>query len=265
MKNNRFKAGDVEILKGNSRNDLDDDFVNKVSKELETIFEKMDPKNTKVSEEIDKIYNEFNSKILPILKSKEKDAEDYYKRRDEYSRKVVDPVNDKVKKIIDEIKKQYQEKFPNEKIFTNQVASSYSAEMNLIGESDIDYFYLFDGITEEILINISQIFARYGFMFERIGGGKIRENMYYIFNTHVDDIEVDFKVRDVNHSKAVLDLHSFIDNKLDKDLKILFTYAKYQLKLKAKMDKEFKGYNLFKTIFYNYCFKDIDSAFLIIV
>ena len=53
------------------------------------------------------------------------------------------------------------------------------------------------------------------------------------------------------------------NNKLDYDIKVLLTYVKYQLKLKSKEDKSFKGYNLFKTVFYNYCFKDIEDAFYI--
>jgi hypothetical protein len=174
----------------------------------------------------------------------------------------VQPVNEKVKKIIEELSEDYKKIFND--TFTTQIASSYSAKMNLIGESDIDYFILFDELTTERLIQISQVLQKYNFTFDKIGVKTI-VNTYYIYNTFINDIEVEFKVRDYKNSSAVRSLHDFIDNKLNVNLKILFTYAKYQLKLKSKVDKSFLGYNYFKTLFYNYCFKDIKNPFLIII
>ena len=136
--------------------------------------------------------------------------------------------------------------------------------MNLIGESDIDYFILFKPLTHERLINISQLLEKYNFKFDKIMNKEKVNNIYYVYNRIIDDIEVEIKVRDIFYTKSVIQLHNFIDNKLDKNTKILLTYAKHLLKLKSKEDKSFRGYGLFKTIFYNYCFKDIDDSFYII-
>jgi len=168
----------------------------------------------------------------------------------------------KLKKILSDVQTEFTEKFNDH--FTFQVASSYSAKMNLIGESDIDYFILFKPLTEERLIKTSQILAKYGLDFDKTINPDKKHNLYYVFNTVIDGVEVEFKVRDYYYSKNVIALHDFIDNKLDDHLKVLLTYAKYQLKLKSKEDKSFRGYNMFKTLFYNYCFKGIEDAFYII-
>jgi len=251
----------MEVIKGNNTADLDEIFVEKLTIELEKIYKNIDKNNDDVNE-INKIYLLFEQNVIPILEKEKEKAISYYKRREIFSNKVVDPVNEKVKKIIQEISDYYQKTFNHS--FTTQVASSYSAKMNLIGESDIDYFYLFKNLSTENLIQISQIFQKYNFMFEKTGG-KTLTNTYYIYNTIIDNVEVEFKVRDLENSSAVIQLHDFIDNKLDNNIKILFTYAKYQLKLKSKVDKSFLGYNYFKTLFYNYCFKDIKNPFLIVI
>jgi Txe/YoeB family toxin of Txe-Axe toxin-antitoxin module len=251
----------MEVIKGNNTSDLDEIFVEKLTIEIEKIYKNIDKNNDDINE-INKIYTTFNNAVLPILEEKKKEASKYYNRREEYSNKIVHPVNEKVIKIIEELSEYYNKIFND--TFTTQIASSYSAKMNLIGESDIDYFILFDELTMERLIQISQVLLKYNFKFDKIGGKKI-VNTYYIYNTFVNDIEVEFKVRDYKNSSAVRNLHDFIDNKLNINLKILFTYAKYQLKLKSKVDKSFLGYNYFKTIFYNYCFKDIHNPFLIVI
>lgn len=254
----------MEIIKGNSVSDLNENFVENLTTELDNIYSNIKAKNKNISEEITKIYKLFNKNVVPLLEKEQKAVSAYYARREEYSVKVVDLVNEKVKKILQEISEEYKKIYNDS--FTTQVASSYSAKMNLIGESDIDYFILFNNLTQERLINISQLFNKYNFKFDKVGGNvKTVNNVYYIFSNVIDDVEVEFKVRDINISKAVIDLHQFIDNKLDKNLKILLTYAKYQLKIKSKLDKSFQGYNYFKTLFYNYCFKGIKNAFLIVI
>jgi hypothetical protein len=241
---------------------MNSDLVNKLGDELEKIYSTTNFKNKNVDEEIQIIYDKFNDKIINLLKNYKKEAEEYYTKREEYSKKIVDPVNEKVKNILKEIKKDFEERF--EETFEYQVASSYSAKMNLIGESDIDYFILFKPLNTEKAIKISQILDKYDFIFDKTINPHLINNSYYVFSKVIDDVEVEFKVRDHYYAQSVIDLHQFIDDKLDKDIKILLTYAKYQLKLKSKEDKNFKGYNMFKTIFYNYCFKGIKDAFYII-
>jgi hypothetical protein len=242
---------------------MDNTFIEKLNIELEKIFNTTNFKNSDINEELNILVEKFNESIIPLLKLNQKEAEKYYQEREEYSNKTVDPVNEKVKIIIENIKEDYKQ-LHNEEI-TSTVASSYSAKMNLIGESDIDYFILFEPMTIEKVIQISQLLNKYDFKFEKIGSKTDSKNMYYIYNQFIDDSEVEIKVRDLNNSTAVVGLHDYLDNKLDQHLKILMTYAKYQLKLKAKEDQSFKGYNILKTLIYNYCFKDIKDAFFLII
>lgn len=241
---------------------MDNTFIEKLNIELEKIYSTTNFKNSNINEELGSLVIKFDESVIPLLESKQAEAEKYYEEREEYSNKTVDPVNEKVKIIIKDIKDEYKQLFSEE--ITSTVASSYSAKMNLIGESDIDYFILFKPMTIEKVIQISQLLNKYNFKFEKIGNKSDSKNMYYIYNQFIDGIEVEIKVRDLDNSAAVVALHNYTDVKLDQHLKILMTYAKYQLKLKAKEDKSFKGYNMFKTIFYNYCFKDIEDAYFLI-
>jgi hypothetical protein len=241
---------------------MDNTFVENLNIELEKIYSTTNFKNSNINEELGILVNKFNEYIIPLLETHKEKAEKYYQEREEYSNKTVDPVNEKVKIIIKDIKEDYKQ-LHNEEI-TSTVASSYSAKMNLIGESDIDYFLLFEPMTIEKVIQISQLLNKYNFKFEKIGNKTDSKNMYYIYNQFIDGIEVEIKVRDLNNSAAVVALHNYTDEKLDQHLKILMTYAKYQLKLKAKEDKSFKGYNILKTLIYNYCFKDIEDAYFLI-
>jgi len=240
---------------------MDNTFIEKVNSELEKIYNSTNFENLNIQEELGILHKKFEQDVLSFVKNYTKEAKEFYEKREAYSNKVVDPVNEKVKKIIISLTDEYKKKF-NDK-FTTQVASSYSSKMNLIGESDIDYFILFKPLTQERLVNMSQLLTKYNFNFDKIINKDKVDNIYYVFATEIDGVEVEFKVRDYYYAKGVIELHDYIDNKLDYDIKVLLTYVKYQLKLKSKEDKSFKGYNLFKTVFYNYCFKDIEDAFYI--
>jgi hypothetical protein len=242
---------------------MDNNFVIKLNDFLEKILNSIHFDNSDINYELNNLHNIFNEKVVSFLEEYTDRANEYYKQREEYSNKNVDPVNEKVKVIIKNIKSEYLKLFNEE--LTYSVASSYSAKMNLIGESDIDYFILFKPLTTDKLIKISQLLEKYNFKFQKIRNSDKVDIVYYVYDQVIDGIEVEVKVRDLMYSRSVIALHNYIDNKLDKDLKILLTYAKYQLKLKSKEDKSFKGYDLFKTIFYNYCFTDIDDAFYIII
>jgi hypothetical protein len=242
---------------------MDNNFVIKLNDFLEKILNSIHFDNSDINYELNNLHNIFNEKVVSFLEEYTVRANEYYKQREEYSNKNVDPVNEKVKVIIKNIKGEYLKLFNEE--LTYSVASSYSAKMNLIGESDIDYFILFKPLTTEKLIKISQLLEKYNFKFQKVRNIDKIDNVYYVYDQVIDGIEVEVKVRDLMYSRSVVALHNYIDNKLDHNLKVLLTYAKYQLKLKSKEDKSFKGYDMFKTIFYNYCFKDIEDAYYIII
>ena len=242
---------------------MDNNFVIKLNDFLEKILNSIHFDNSDINYELNNLHNIFNEKVVSFLEEYTDRANEYYKQREEYSNKNVDPVNEKVKVIIKNIKSEYLKLFNEE--LTYSVASSYSAKMNLIGESDIDYFILFKPLTTDKLIKISQLLEKYNFKFQKIRNSDKVDIVYYVYDQVIDGIEVEVKVRDLMYSRSVVALHNYIDNKLDHNLKVLLTYAKYQLKLKSKEDKSFKGYDMFKTIFYNYCFKDIEDAYYIII
>lgn len=209
--------------------------------------------NQNVHEEFNKLSKEFHEKIVPLMKEHEEKAKEYYEKREQYSKEVIDPIAKKAEEELKEILKEY-----GKKDVTYQVASSYSAKMNLIKESDVDFFILLKPMTEEKVKKLEKILHEYHFKFEKVGSPGT-ENAYHIFNKHIDDVEVEFKIRDFKVSKGIRGLHKFLDHKLDRDLKILITYTKYILKSGGNKD----AYNKFKTIFFSVCFKDIEGAYYI--
>ena len=213
---------------------MDNNFVVKLNDFLEKILNSIHFDNSDINHELNNLHNIFNAEVVSFLEEYTDRANQYYKQREQYSLKNVDPVNEKVKVIVKNIKAEYLKLFNEE--LTYSVASSYSAKMNLIGESDIDYFILFKPLTTEKLIKISQLLEKYNFKFQKIRNSDKVDNVYYVYDQVIDGIEVEVKVRDLMYSRSVVALHNYIDNKLDHNLKVLLTYAKYQLKLKSKED-----------------------------
>lgn len=220
---------------------------------VKDVYDSIDFSNTDVHDEFNKLDKEFKSKIVPIMKDYKKEAHEYFEKREQYSKEVVDPIAEKAEKEMKEIIEEY-----GHKDITYQVASSYSAKMNLIKESDVDFFILLKPMTDEKVKEIRKILEEHSFEFEKVGSPGT-ENAYYIFNKYIDDVEVEFKVRDYKASKGIRGLHKYLDHKLPKELKILITYTKSVLK--SSGNKE--AYNKFKTIYFSVCFKDIDGAYYI--
>jgi hypothetical protein len=158
---------------------LDSEFVKKLANELQKIYTTTNFKNNNVNEELNMLVKKFDQSVLPILEEEIDKATEYYAKREEYSNKTVDPVNDKVKKIIEDIKNEFNNIYNDQLTYT--VASSYSSKMNLIGESDIDYFILFKPLTPERLINISQLLQKYNFKFDKVHNKDKVNNIYYVF------------------------------------------------------------------------------------
>lgn len=228
-------------------------FSDKLIPIVNEVYSTIDFSNPNIHEEFGKLDKEFKSKIVPIMKDYKTEAHEYYEKREAYSKEVVDPVAEKAEKEMKEILEEY-----GHKDVTYQVASSYSAKMNLIKESDVDFFILLKPMTDEKVNAIGKILKEHSFQFEKVGSPGT-SNAYHIFNKHIDDVEVEFKVRDYKASKGVRGLHKYLDHKLPKELKILITYTKSVLK--SSGNKE--AYNKFKTIYFSVCFKDIDGAYYI--
>ena len=108
---------------------MDNTFIEKVNSELEKIYNSTNFENNNIQEELGILHKKFEDSIISFVKNYTKEAKEFYEKREAYSNKVVDPVNEKVKKIIISLTDEYKKKF-NDK-FTTQVASSYSSKMNL--------------------------------------------------------------------------------------------------------------------------------------
>ena len=87
---------------------MDNKFVIELNTELENIYNNTNFKNNSINDEITSLVNRFNSTVIPLLKDKLEDAEKYYKEREEYSKKKVDPVNEQVKNIMKKMKEEYK-------------------------------------------------------------------------------------------------------------------------------------------------------------
>lgn len=217
------------------------------------VYDTIDFTNQNVHEEFTKLSKEFDEVIVPIMKEHEEKAKEYYEKRETYSKEVVDPVAKKAEEELKEILKEY-----GKKDVTYQVASSYSAKMNLIKESDVDFFILLKPMTDEKVEKLDPILKKHGFEFEKIGSpGTI--NAYHIYNKILDGVEVEFKIRDYKASEGIRGLHKVLDHKLPHNLKILITYTKSVLKASGNKD----AYNKFKTIFFSVCFKNVKGAYYI--
>lgn len=225
----------------------------KLSSAVDEVYDSIDFSNQDVHSELTKLSKVFEEKIVPIMKESEDKAEEYYKKREAYSKEVVDPVAQKAEDELKDILKEY-----GKSDVTYQVASSYSAKMNLIKESDVDFFILLKPMTDEKVSIFDALLKKHNFAFEKVGSpGTV--NAYHIYNKIVDGVEVEFKVRDYKASEGLRGLHDFLDNKLDKKLKILITYTKSVLKASGNKNT----YNKFKTIYFNVCFKNVKSAYYI--
>jgi hypothetical protein len=217
------------------------------------VYDTIDFSNPDVHDEFTKLSKIFDEILVPILKEHEEKAREYYEKRETYSKEIVEPVAKKAEEELKEIIKEY-----GKKDITYQVASSYSAKMNLIKESDVDFFLLLNPMTDEKVERLGSILKDHGFSFEKVGSpGTV--NAYHIYNKIVDGVEVEFKIRDYSASEGIRGLHTVLDHKLDHTLKILITYAKSVLKASGNKD----AYNKFKTIYFSVCFKDVKGAYYI--
>ena len=73
---------------------MDNIFVEKLNIELEKIYNTTNFKNSSINEELNILFKKFDKSVVPLLETKKEDAEKYYEKRQEYSNKTVDPVNE---------------------------------------------------------------------------------------------------------------------------------------------------------------------------
>jgi len=215
--------------------------------------------------EINNIYNTFHSKqtkyttierlkgisdgykkIIDIAKVNFRiDAETYFDMRKK-SDKKLEKIQRKVLKKINKCFSGLQ--------YDIIPASSFSAKVNVIGESDLDFMVRIKDMYTNIISNnlddiikFSNRLGKCGYVFHEIKSKEDPTATYYVFQKIVDGIEIEIKIRDFDGATFVAKLHDYTDNKLDKESKIYTTYIKY--KLKENKEKYKNEYWKFKLIY----------------
>lgn len=239
-------------------------FLNELTKELSNLHESAYATNNN-TKGISMIHSNFWNILNKYRSNFYDDAKKYFIKRDEY--------NENSLRIADEqlisINKELNNKIKNIK-FDLIIMSSVKAQLNLIGESDIDIGCLVKDLNEVKLFTIAKELNIMGFKFDHTLNPFVKKNKYYAFTKLVDineneQIEIEVKVRDYQYSQVVVQLHDHLDNKLTEDERIILTYLKYIYKKQAKETGNKKNYKIFKTIIYNNYFYYVPGAFLLSV
>lgn len=124
-----------------------------------------------------------------------------------------------------------------------KLMSSYSARTNLSGISDIDIGIIVARLDESMVRLIQGFLESQDYQFIKKMAG------YYCYNKTIDQIEIEVKVRDLDKSLHVIQLHDYLDNVCEEKEKIIFTYLKYQAH--GVKDIYPKLYSFVKILFYN--------------
>ena len=163
---------------------------------------------------------------------------------------VRNQYNSRIKPIVMLELKQLQELFDGDQhdIVFIKLMSSYTANTNLCGTSDIDIGVVLNGMTEAKVQIIAQLLLDRGYRFSKLMNG------YYCYNRiitmdHGEEIEIEIKVRDFDLSKDMICLHDYLDNECEEKQKMIYTYLKYKFMLYKEVFP--KAYSLLKMLFYN--------------
>lgn len=194
--------------------------------------------------------------IYPKLKSLIDEANEYMLKRDIENSKIKDDVDNIIlclKMLMSDIQ------FDIDVV----IMSSYQARLNLINDFDIDVGLLVKNLDDYKLHFLHQYLENNGYKFTKTINPTNIKNCYHSFQKKINNIEVEIKVRDMNYSKIIVDLHDYLDNNLSEEERALFTYAKYQLK---KLNDS-TGYKCIKKLIYEYGFSctNIENGFLFIM
>lgn len=190
---------------------------------------------------LSKTYNE----ILKLVNDNyKKEAEKYYVKRSKQDKKLSAIQNKAFKEIKNCIEK--MDCFKNNNIkFEIIPASSFSAKMNLIGESDIDFGILLKKFDMDSVICLSNSLGSCNYKLTEIRNKNNTNKIHWVFQKYINGVEIEGKVRDYKGFKEFLKMHKYLDNKMKRNEKVLATYTKYLL---SKTNK--KLYSDFKQIYY---------------
>jgi hypothetical protein len=161
---------------------------------------------------------EFRKIVALVNKEYQKEAILY--------RTSVDNISKKLTKIQDNVLTVLKEKKLNV-----IPASSFSAGVNLIGDSDIDIVVLVSGHRDSIeaakgTYNATSIVESLGFKYVETRNAEWPNMIHYVYNKFIEGVEVEVKIRNSDDFNGFIKIHNFLDNTVTQDEKIYWTYAR---------------------------------------
>ena len=181
--------------------------------------------------------------ILNEVGSNEKEmreAEEYIQKRDLDKARLTEIQT----KVVAEIKEMFTG-IPNCDVFP---ASSFSAGIYLLGESDLDISVPVMGLNKRILTQMVNICGENGFKFIEIRRQDEPGEEHFVFQKWIDKVEVELKIR---YGEYYMNVHHKMHHYLDHDMsdrdRIIITWIKFNLKNISKDD-----YAIFKVLYYEY-------------
>ncbi len=217
------------------------DTISNLIEETENIiFKETDHKTTSHKY---KYISEIFDKIMDIIQNNFiKESQEYFLERNKSSDHLNQIQLLGCNEIIKSINSMYN--FPGNINFKVVPQSSFTGGINLIGDSDLDIPIFVENLDQNLLIFISNALGKCNYKFLGVENNKKIQNIYWVFAKLIQGVEIEAKLRDLQHFQKLTKIHNYINGIVEKD-KALLTYAKYLIK---KFDV--KNYNSFKKIYY---------------
>ena len=198
----------------------------------------------------------FINKISELYR---KEMVEYYNRRVQYNLNMMAIARNMVERL---------EKFCKENgIMANFVmTSSLNADINLMGDSDIDISMLVENCDYSVALGIGAKLATIGFGYKKFVNPNQPLNCYYLYSKIENGIEFEVKLRDSTKSQLVLRLHNHMEQKLSVDEKMAITYGKLVFKETSKNEttnEEKLAYLIFKKLVFERYFAEIEGGFML--
>ncbi len=203
--------------------------------------------NYDTSQRLSGISNGYEQLIDIAKNNYENDAKEYFNKRTHEDKKLKKIQKNELKNI---------KKCLNGLQFDIIPASSFSAKVNVIGESDLDFMVRIKDMHINIknnslddLVQFSNRLGSCGYIFSEVKSKEDVTATYYVFTKNTDNVDIEVKVRDFDGSIFVAKLHDYSDNKLDMNSKIYTTYIKQFFKLPENKKQYADEYWKFKLIY----------------
>ncbi|XWV24641.1 putative ORFan [Tupanvirus deep ocean] len=186
-------------------------------------------------------------------------AREYFEKRKAYNSKMLEIANKEMHNLDS-----YFKEFNIGAEFV--MTSSLNADINLVGDSDIDISMLVPVLDDLIMLQISTHLNKLGYTYQKIVNPSQVLNCYHSFNKNENDVEFEVKLRNKFNSRIVLELHKHMEQCLTTKERMAITYGKFLFKFLSKsglLEEEKKSYAIFKKMVYEMYFAEIKGGFML--